>query len=487
VCGIDLGTTAVKAALVDEGGAILALERLAAPRIEEPAGTFDAGAYLRVVFAALRRLLRSEAGRAARVEGLCLSSQRATVLLTGADGKPSGPAFSWQGTDCAAAAGRFFDGLGADRFRLITGLPPAPIYSVAKLARLAADEPGRLAGAARILTLHDWVLLNLGAERPLIDRSGASATGLYDLRRQAWSGEILERLGLTAGALPEIVPAGTRAGSSGAGAERRSGLPRGTPLFVGAGDQQCATLGSGAIPGDCVLSLGTAAAVMAPLQELPARTPPGFLLLAHALEGRFQLEGFMNAFGSCADWAAGALRAGGAGGLERLAGAARADGGVVFLPFLAGAGSPDQDPAARGAFVGITLSTSRADLARAVLAGLACEVRRIIDALGEAIPVRRLTVVGGAGGRGLLPELLAGIAGVPLVALGQREAALTGAAALARGGVRGIAAEEAVRGFGIVGDEVEVPASERSALAAAYGRYLGTVAALRGEAGRTEQ
>jgi xylulokinase len=477
VCAVDLGTTAIKAALADSHGSIAAVNSHPSPRVGPGDGRFNPDAYFRRVCKTLRGLLAGVPGPGSRVEAVSVSSQRSTTLLIDSRSKPLGPALSWQGTDCAAAADNFYLKFGTERFEKITGLPPGPIYSAAKLAHQAIC-PDSLSKAVRIVTLHDWILTCLGASEFLTDHSNASATGLYDIRRRIWSEDIITALGLDTKMMPEIVPAGTPAGRVSAEAAGKTGLPEGTPIITGAGDQQCAAMGAGGTEGDCILSSGTSAALLLPLSRLPSPSPRGFLLLAHAPHKQYILEGFMSTFGSCVAWAAKNLRVGGAVGLEKLALVSKPDSRIIFLPFLAGSGSPDHNPSARGIFAGLDLTASAAGLARAVFTGLACEANRILDSLRKSVPVKRLILVGGGADSAIFPELLADLSGLPVVIPEKTEAALLGAAALAWSGIQNKTIEAILTKNAYKTSRNIIPSTDARNIEVLYSEYLKTLSAL---------
>ncbi len=483
VCAVDLGSTNVKASLVDAGGATVASASLPAPAIQPSTGAFDSEDYVRTLRRTLGLLMRGAPRPPPRVAGLCMASQRATLVLLDGEDRVAGPAFSWQGTACEAAGAALVARMGAERFRGITGLLPSAIYPVAKLAWLRERDPAALASPRRPCTLHELALLRLGADEALADPSGASATGLWDLGRRRWSREILDGLGLDARRLPRVVPAGSAAGVLDRACARETRLPEGLPLFVGGGDQQCALLGAGSGGTDeCLLSLGTSGSLLRPVEPLSAvhRAGPGVLCLAHVEEDRWVLEGFLRGVGSAERWAVDLLGLDTVADLERLAGeAADPVGAAVFLPHLQGSGTPEFDDRPRGALVGASASTDRAAVARAVLDGVAFEIRRAVDAMAASSPVAALRVTGGAASPAML-QRLADCTHLPISASATREAATAGAATLAwRGLGRRPDARARARG-GRAGrhEAIYRPArGRRAAVDASYSRYLAAVRA----------
>ncbi len=435
VCALDLGSSLVKAALVDETGTIVAMAKAEAPPVSGEDGAFDADACWTVACETVRTALAGCRVQA-RLHGLALSTQRSCLVLVDPHDRTVGPALSWQGTSCHTHASTFYDAFGADRFRTATGLVPSPVYAVAKLAHLRRADPDRLSAAHRIVLLHDYLLRRLGADDFYTDPSNASASGLMQLDTLCWWDEILAALELPRDRVGRCVNASTQVGGLNASSAQATGLPEGLPLFVGGGDQPCAVLGSGAIEvGSCVTSLGTAASVLCPVSApRPFVCPPdGLLRGAHLVSGHWVLEGFQPASGAALQWVGHLVGTRSLEEIESLALDGCADG-LLFFPFHSGIGSPDFDGAAKGALLGATLAHRKQDLARAAIEGVCMELRRILETFRQATPIERLLVVGGASGSSLLVSTLANVLGRPVDVVDQPEAALLGAAAIAWAG-----------------------------------------------------
>jgi sugar (pentulose or hexulose) kinase len=443
-----------------------------APPLEGEELGFDPEAYVAAVLDGLARVGRTDKGSA--IEALCFSSQRATLLCIGRDGNPLGPALSWQGTVCASDASSFFESFGGDAFLQRTGLPPSPTYSVSKLAYLRCRHPDMFSSAAHFCTLQDFVLRRLGADGWFVDHSNASAMGLYDIEARDWAEDVLAGAGVERSRLSSVMQAGAEIGGLSPAVARRTSLTAGTPLRLGGGDQQCALLGSGmGHDGEWVLSLGTAAVATVAMSELPRNRQGGTLLLSHVLDGAWTIEGFVNAFGSCIGWAGGLLGWGDVAELETVAAVAPpGSDGVVFVPSIAGVGSPDCDGDIRGAFFGLSQLSDRAALGRAVIEGLACELRRVLDALRPLQPVRVLRAVGGARGGRLLPQIVADVVGLPLALDPSNERASLGAAALAFAAMQDRSPVDVVQQWDVTEVPCLEPRLDDSYGATLYERYL---------------
>lgn len=434
VCCVDMGTSRIKAALLDATGglrAVASAPSTAAQRRDQPA-EFDADTCFVILSRTIRAALRQVRGARNRIAAVAVASQRATVVPVGPDGRPAGHALSWQDTRGESEVRRFLRRFGRARFTRITGLPPGALWSLSKILWFQREHPGA-AASARYVLLHDYVLCRLGAHYFVTDPSNASLTGLFDTHRLAWSEPLVRAAGLAPSRLPVLAAAGSQAGRVSAAAARATGLKAGTPLVVGGGDQQCAALGIGALdPGQASLCLGTAAVVACPVRR-PAIDPRGrFFCTVHAVRSRWVLEGIHNTFGACIRWARTLLQMNTGDEFLHMARKSRPGAkGLLFLPFLAGIGTPDFDARTRAAMLGMGLSHRIGDIARAILEGTSLELRRVVAALEQRVRARTLIVTGGEIARPLRMQVLADLLGRNLLLNRTPDATLVGTAILA--------------------------------------------------------
>ena len=477
VCAVDLGTSNIKAALVDDTGRILALVRTAVPH-ESSDFEFDPDGHADTLYRLIGELL---AGRNHRVAAVSISSQRATVVPIAPDGTPARPAISWQDNRCSSAIGRFAERIGPDRFRRITGLPPSTLWSIAKILWLRENRPDTFRSVSHFALLHDYVMLKLGSEGIVADISNGSLSGMLDLRSSKWSSEVLDLSGIPESKLPRLVRPGELIGAVNADAARATGLPEGTPLVAGGGDQQCAALGVGVVdPGSCGVCLGTVAVISCPVSE-PADSGGGFFCTSHVVPHRWVVEGILNSHGSALRWVRALLGADKAGDLDSLAeGSPPGARGVLFLPFLAGIGSPDFDAGTMGALAGLSLSSAPADIARAALEGVALEIARILDALRPVVSIDRLTASGGGMAHRLSNQILADLVGKDVSVCSAVESSLLGAAILAWTGVgRFVDPAEGARAWPCAEGEIVRPSLAQSHRDEIYNRYTSWVDAVK--------
>jgi sugar (pentulose or hexulose) kinase len=256
--GIDVGTTACKAAVVAaDDGAELAHGSAPTPWTQVPTG---AELPAEALFASAAAAAAGALGRATagRVVGVGVTSMAETGVLLDREGRPLAPAIAWHDARGRQEAARLAADLGAERFSARTGLPVRPLFSIAKYAWLRANHP-EVAGAVRWLGVAEWVLHRLGGDQ-VAEYSLASRTGLLDVGRRAWWDEALTWAGAPRGLMAELVQAGSPAGRASGGR-----LPRlaGAVLTVAGHDHLSASVGAGATrPGDLFDSCGTAEALV---------------------------------------------------------------------------------------------------------------------------------------------------------------------------------------------------------------------------------
>jgi sugar (pentulose or hexulose) kinase len=284
--GIDVGTTACKAAVVRAGDGV-EVAHGAAPT---PWTVVPTGAELapeRLLDAALEATARAlRAAPDGPVIGAGVTSMAETGVLLDRHGRPVAPAIAWHDTRGGAEAARLAADLGAERFSARTGLPARPLFSIAKYAWLRANLPP-VAGAVRWLGVAEWVVHGLGGDQ-VAELSLASRTGLLDLERRAWWEEARAWAQAPPGLLADLVQAGSPAGTAG------DRLPRlaGATLTVAGHDHLSASVGAGATrPGDLFDSCGTAEALIRAVPPPVAPEDVGRLVDAQVTVGWHVLPG----------------------------------------------------------------------------------------------------------------------------------------------------------------------------------------------------
>jgi xylulokinase len=442
--GIDIGTSAVKAVLVDGAQHLLA-EAEAPLTISRPRPLWseqDPDAWWTATCEVLAALRAAEPAAWSAVRGIGLSGQMHGAVLLSADARPLRPAILWNDgraqAECRLLAER------VPQIGRIAGVPPTPGYTAPKLLWLAAHEPGLFARVARVLLPKDYVRLKLTGEHAT-DPVDAAGTLWLDQARRAWSPEILAATGMREAQLPRVVEGSEPAGTVLPAIAAELGLPAGIPVAAGAGDAAAGAIGIGAIQdGDAFVSLGTSAQYF--VSTAAYRPYPERLIQAycHGLPGRwYQCAALLNG-ASCLGWAASLLGEPDIPALvarveTRWAGPSR----VLFLPYLAGERTPHDDPHARGVLFGLEPDTDGVEVAQAVMEGVAFSLAEAQDCLSAAgTEVAALAAIGGGARSPFWMRILATVLDRPVTLYaGAAKGPAFGAARLARLAVTGEAAD----------------------------------------------
>ncbi|MGA9511831.1 MAG: FGGY-family carbohydrate kinase [Candidatus Sulfotelmatobacter sp.] len=376
------------------------------------------------------------------VRALCLSSHGETFIPVNERNDAIAPAILNQDNRAAEEAVWLERTIGRKTLFEITGLVAHPMYPVPKILWLRKHRPDILTPSVRFLTVIGYVLARLGLP-PYVDYSLASRYLAFDTRQQGWSAEILAATGLSAECLPVPVPAGTSPGKLSASAANQLGLPAETTVVIGGHDQPCGALGVGVVDSgrvadsigtyECLLAASdqpcpTDAALAACLNTYCHVVPDKFVTLAYFPSG-IMINWFHdllyenNSKSSQAESMHYAT-------LEREAPAGPT--GLCITPNLIGTCNPDFNPQVRGIISGLTPNTSRSQIYKGILEGLACELSQMTDILGNAVGDFRDVYVTGGGSRSALGlKLRAALSGRQLHVMQCPEAVCLGGAILA--------------------------------------------------------
>jgi xylulokinase len=448
IIGLDIGTTAAKAIVFTEDGMLIDQSReeyrLLFPHPgwaeQNPLDLWEGSKR------ALQRAIESLSSDQRRsITALSISSQRDTMVPTDLNGNPIRNAITWMDSRATLECKQLEETIGSDFIYQTTGVPVSTIWTGAFILWLKNNEPESFRNTQCFGLVHDYVLRQLGATDSFLDYSNACETMLYDIHKREWSSEILEALGITShNLLPKLVASGTVVGQVSRSIENEIGLPRETLLVAGGGDQQCAALGAGAVNvGDIEIGIGTAANLLAVTNAIKLDNEQRLLCHEHVVPGAWVLEGALISAASTLSWVRDIAYSENSptsyaqidDEVEELS--QPGAGGVLMMPHFEGAGTPYWDAKARGLYLGLSLSTSKADLARAVMEGIALEIGQSLEILREwGAPAHRAVITGGAGRSPVWAQIQANIYGIPVTLLKETDAAAVGAAILAGLGAR---------------------------------------------------
>ncbi len=484
--GIDVGTGGTRALLIDEQGKVqhactaphedMRMERPLWAE-QRPENWWDAAQ--RAVQGVL-----AQAGASGRdVRGIGLSGQMHGLVMLDSSDHVIRPALIWCDQRSQAQVDAINATVGKEVVLAATANPVLTGFTLPKLLWVRDHEPSLYASVRKVLLPKDYVRFRLTGEYGS-DVSDASGTALFDVVRRRWSYELASRLGLDRSILPAVQESDAVSGKISVAAAAATGLAAGTPVVAGAGDQAASAIGNGIVePGLVSCTVGTSGVVFAHI-ALPAYDPPGRVhTFCHAVPGAWHVMGVTQGAGLSLQWFRNQL----ARGMEYDALTAEASQasagshGLYWLPYLMGERTPHLDAAARGGWIGLTASHTRADLIRSLLEGVSYSQKDCLDIIEQmGAPVTSVRVSGGGARSGFWRQMLADVFGKRVVILETQEGSAYGAAllALAGTGANGSVSEVCQKAIREV-DSVEPRPAEQEIYARGHRTYQSLYPALR--------
>jgi xylulokinase len=411
--GIDVGTSAVKAILVDDSGAVV--EIASAPlTVSRPHALWseqDPTDWWAATNSAVSDL---DLTRRHAVKAIGLSGQMHGATLLGADKRALRPAILWndgRSADQCAALEASIPDLGQ-----ITGNRAMPGFTAPKLQWVRENEPEIFAKVETVLLPKDYVRLRMTGELAS-DMSDSAGTLWMDVANRDWSDVMLAATGLDRSHMPKLYEGNEFTGELRAELAEAWGMGR-VPVVAGGGDNAAGAVGVGVVrPGDAFLSLGTSGVLFLANGGYSPNPAGGVHSFCHALPGRWHQMSVILSAASCVDWA---VKLCGMKDAASMFSVIEARGtptdNEIFLPYLSGERTPHNDPMAKGVLFGITHETDAASLGQAVLEGVAFAFRDGMDALTDSgATVESITVIGGGAKSAYWGKILSSVLHRPLV------------------------------------------------------------------------
>jgi xylulokinase len=437
--GIDVGTSGVKAILMNPAGDIetstgapLTLSTPQPGWAEQ-----DPDAWWHACVTAVKDVLRSTP--AARITSIGISGQMHSSVFLDRDGTVIRPALLWcDGRTTAECQEITRRAGGEDALREWVRNPAMEGFTLPKVLWLRNKEPQAFARLATVLLAKDYIryrLTGVLATEP----SDASGTLMFDPARLRWSEELLRAVDLPVSMLPDVGGSSSVLGRVSPDAARLTGIATGTPVVGGGADNACGAAGVGVIaPGEAVASWGTSGTVLAPTAEPLVDPALRAHTFCHVAPHTWYLIGVVLSAGGAFAWYKDqfARELVGDDQVRRLneeaeTAPAGADG-VTFLPYLQGERTPHRDASARAAFLGLSLAHTRAHLSRAVVEGVCFALRDSLAILKElGLSPTHLLLTGGGARSPFVRRLQAEVFGLPVCTVNREEGPAYGAALLA--------------------------------------------------------
>jgi gluconokinase len=441
VIGLDLGTSGVRAMLYTLEGVEVASTHGGYP-LETPRSGWaeqdPALVWARVISTLAELAPQLPAG--GRVAALGLSTIFHTLLAVDAAGEPLTRSMIWADTRAHRQVDQLREQLDARAVYQRTGCPLHPMYLPGKIQWLREERPADFARVASFGSIKEDLIARLTGRR-VVDKSVASASGLFNLHQNRWDAELMAAVGVTPAQLSEVVEPTDVVGGLLPTVAAATGLPAGLPVVAGAGDGVLSSLGSGAVAsGVMTVMIGTSGATRL-VVDRPVLDQAGRTWCYYLARGRWVAGAAINNGGLALQWVRQNLLPGPVAPADEFdfetlaADAQRAPpgaGGLLFLPYFTGERSPYWNANARGVLFGMAAHMGPPHVARAAFEGVCYRMRSIVEALDEAAgPSHELRASGGLNRSPFWLQLLADVLGRPLQLPVAPQASAFGAAGLA--------------------------------------------------------
>lgn len=442
--GIDVGTTAAKAALFDLQGQLVASAASEYPTqyLADNAVEQDPEDWWKAVCLSVCTLIEESKDRANRIRAIGVSAQAPTLLPVDQSGVPVRPALIWMDRRSDRQSQELSERFGFDSIVQRTGNRPDSFFVASKLRWMSEHEPSLIKRSRWFLQINGFINHRLTGEFSL-DTVHRSLLQLHDPSSNRWCDDILEWCGIESNSFPITSSGSDVIGTVNRSAAEATGLRIGTPVVCGTVDGAAAALEAGVYdPGTAAEMTGTSTVLMMPTATI--RPHSAFISMPHAIPERSLVLAAMVSTGACLKWFRDEL-----GSLEKqeaaktgknvydllTAEAAKSSPGaegVFFLPYMMGERSPLWHTQARGVFFGLSLASRKADILRSILEGTAFALRQNIETARETgLAINRVRSVGGGARSSLWCRIKADVLGLPIEVVKDSGGAPFGAALLA--------------------------------------------------------
>lgn len=430
--GLDLGTSGLRALLVDENGApVASAEAPCTAQHPHPGWSEqDPTEWITACESAMARLRAEVPEALAALKGIGLSGQMHGATLLDKSDRVLRPCILWNDTRAAAEAAALD---GAPDVRALSGNIVFPGFTAPKLLWVEAHEPEIFAQVAKVLLPKDYLRLWLTGAH-VSDMSDAAGTSWLDVGARDWSDRLLSASHMRRDQMPRLVEGSETSGRLRAELASDWGVTGPVEVAGGGGDNAAAACGVGCLKeGDGFVSLGTSGVLLAAKDSFAPAPETAVHSFCHAIPGTWYQMGVILAATDCLNWLAGTL-----GDTPKALAGTMPDtptgpAPVLFLPYLSGERTPHNDAAMRGAFLGLDIGHDRRTLTQAVMEGVGFALRDNLEALkSTGTDLSAVLAIGGGTGSRFWLESLATILDLPLKLPAQGEfGAALGAARLA--------------------------------------------------------
>ncbi|MGE5677394.1 MAG: xylulokinase [Pseudomonadota bacterium] len=436
--GIDLGTSSVKVLAIDDNNEIAGESTREYPVFfpQDKWAEQDPKDWWEQTVLAVRELVQKLSIPEGQVRAISFSGQMHGLVALDGDNRVLTPAILWCDQRTQEECNEITDFFGQERLGLYTGNKALTGFTAPKLLWVKKHLPHIFTEIRHILLPKDYIRLMLTGEYAT-DMSDASGMLLLDVKNRRWSKEMLDFIGITELQLPKLYESYEVTGVVTEEARKELGLSGEILVVGGAGDQAAGAIGTGAVEDGIVsVNLGTSGVVFAAHEEYTMDRENRLHAFCHA-NGKYHSMGVMLSAASCLKWWTESIQPGTGFDslLEEAAGVEPGSGKLIFLPYLMGERTPYSDPDAKGCFVGMSATTTRGHMTRAVLEGVIFGLYDSLRILQEqGAPIKQLRVIGGGARSQLWKQTLADIFGYEVEEINTNQGGALGAAILAATG-----------------------------------------------------
>jgi xylulokinase len=444
----DLGTTGNKASLYDGDGRLLGSAFFGYGTDFAHVGWAEQNPedWWRAVCVTTQQLLAETGARGDEIGCIVFSGQMMAAVPLDRQARPLRSGIIWADQRSVLQQERVAERIAPEVVYRSTGHRLSASYSLTKILWIRDHQPDIYRATYKFMHAKDSMVARLTG-RFVTEPSDASSMNLYDLDSGMWSASIIEAAGLDVDKLPEIVPSTAVVGGVLPSVADEVGVAAGTPVVAGGGDGSCAAVGAGVVAEGSAYNYVGSSSWIAITSPKPIYDPQlKTFTFAHLVPGMMMPTGTMQAAGASYQWARdqlGALEVEAAKALKvsayelmNLSADTSVPGAhnLFFLPYLLGERSPRWNPKARGAFIGLTIRHTHADMLRAVLEGITFNLRVILDAFtSQGAQINAMRVIGGGARGRFWNQVMADIYGIPVQRLNVLEEATSMGAAIAGG------------------------------------------------------
>lgn len=446
IAAYDFGTTGCKASLFQETGDLIATSYHEYPTYFPKEGWIEQEPedWKKAMSGTTQEILKKSNIKPTDIACMAFSGHMMGCIPVDKKGTPlTKRAMLWADNRGRPQAKRILESVGWERFYTETGGGlDVSLYPAAKIPWIKENQPEIYRRASKFIGTKDlicaWLTGNVAT-----DYSEASDIGLLHLKGRCWHEEFLRTFGISADKMPAVLPSIAVVGRLTSQIARTLGLVEGIPVVLGGGDVACGSAGAGAVrEGVPYMCIGSAAWISVATKDPIIHLSERPMSICHVVPDFYTSQIIMYSAGIAYKWIRDEIftdfpkkdKAASFAYLDKLAGSSKAgSGGLLFLPYMRPGGAPHYDMNARGAFLGLMLTTKKADLARSVLEGVAFNLRLMIRCIEEKQSFNSIRIIGGGAKSTLWRQIFADILKKDICSLSARQEANTLGAALVGG------------------------------------------------------